>query len=157
MEALPILTTAPDLIVERLGASQLYIVYPLIRHVQPGVDLRSWVRFARPLAQSGNAARSGIMAARYAGQRFPCGLFCYRRERDLRRGMVVTAEHLVAVGLLNPDRVLAVLLRELDALGARLGCDAVRVAVPLGPHAAALRRCVAGQNEAITLARPLHH
>jgi hypothetical protein len=149
-------TRTPDLVVERLRRDELRVSYPLIRYAQPEVDLRNWVRFAWRLVQLEGAARSGIVAARYAGQRFPCGLFCYRREHDLRRGLVVTAEHLVAVDLFDPQPVLAALFRELDALGARLGCDAVRIAVPPGPQAAFLRRCMVGQDDATTLARPLH-
>lgn len=147
---------APDVVVERLREDELRVAYPLIRCAYPSVDLPTWVRFARRLTQPGSTVRSGILAARYAGQRFPCGLFCYRRERDLCRGLVLTAEHLVAVDLLDPRPVLAALLRELDTLGARLGCDAVRIAVPPGPQAESLRRCMAGQDDATTLSRPPH-
>lgn len=121
---------APQLIAEPLAPDQLRVAYPLIRHAQPDVDLQSWVRFARPLARPGRARRAGIVVVRYEGQHFPCGLFCYRLTRDLRRGVVIMAEHLVAAGLLHPDRIEAALLRELDALSARLGRAAVLVPPP---------------------------
>lgn len=148
-------STAPDLIAERLRTDQLRIVYPLIRQARPEVDLQRWIRFARRLARPGNASRSGIVAVRYAGQRFPCGLFCYRREHDLRHGLVLTAEHLVALGVLDPAPVLAALVRELEAIGAQLGCSAVRVSVPSVPEAKALRQCMAGQDDATTFAKSL--
>lgn len=155
MTAPPGQAAAARLVAERLGADGLRAAYPLIRQAQPAVDLRAWVRFARRLARPGESARSGIVAVRYAGRPFPSGLFCYRRERDLCRGFVLTAEHLVALDLLDTETVLAALLLEIDALGLRLGCDAARVVAPPGPLAAMLRRRLSSQDEAITLLRPL--
>jgi hypothetical protein len=64
--------------------------------------------------------------ARRESHDFPNGLFCYRVDPDPALGKVLVAEHFVAVDLLHPDEVLAALVAELDALGQRLGCKAVR-------------------------------
>ena len=66
------------------------------------------------------------MTARREGRDFPCGLFCYRIEDDLKLGRLLIAEHFVAIDLLDPGAVLAALVQELDMLAKRLGCHAVR-------------------------------
>jgi hypothetical protein len=101
-------------------------VYPLIREVVPGLELASWLRFARQLTQARRASVGGIVAARRTGRAFPCGLFCYRVDQDLERGRVLVAEHFVAVDLLDPPAVLAALVGELESLGRRFDCVAVR-------------------------------
>ncbi len=101
-------------------------VFPLIREAIPTLDLSGWLRFVRQVTASRLAAQAGIVIARRVGRPFPCGLFCYRVEQDLERGKVLTADHFVAVDLLDPAAVLDALVHELETLGARLGCSAVR-------------------------------
>ncbi|HEY1932083.1 MAG TPA: hypothetical protein VGG99_08730 [Acetobacteraceae bacterium] len=115
-------------IVQPLTRDELRAVYPLIREAMPSIGLTAWLAFARPLLGR-RATQTGIIAARRAGRAFPCGLFCYRVDSDLANGRMLIAEHFVAVDLLDPKAVLAALVAELDALGQRLGCDAVRSVV----------------------------
>lgn len=110
--------------VETLTPDQFRSVYPLIRQVAPGLTLHQWLRFARQA--SSNRRGGGIVAIRRRTRAFPCGLFCYRVEQDLERGRVLVAEHFVALDLLDPQAVLQALVTELEALGNRLGCTAVR-------------------------------
>ena len=77
------------------------------------------------------------MTVRREGRTFPCGLFCYRVADDLELGKVLTADHFVAVDLLDPCAVLGALVEELDILGKRLGCQAVRSLVHGGVHGGA--------------------
>ncbi len=112
--------------VEPLARGQIRAVYPLIREVIPGLSLAAWLRFAQSMTSERRNAQSGIIAARRESHGFPSGLFCYRVERDPALGKVLVAEHFVAVDLLHPADVLAALVEELDALGKRLGCKAVR-------------------------------
>jgi hypothetical protein len=116
--------------VEPLARGQIRAVYPLIREVIPGLTLAAWLRFAQSMTGERRNAQSGIIVARRESHGFPCGLFCYRVERDPALGKVLVAEHFVAVDLLHPADVLAALVEELDALGKRLGCKAVRGIVP---------------------------
>jgi hypothetical protein len=113
-----------------LSPDQIHTVYPLIREAVPSLDLAGWVRFARQLIgprwRPRRDAQGGIIAIRRDGRDFPCGLFCYRVEEDLKLGRVLTADHFVAVDLLDPAAVLAALVAELDALAQRLDCRAVR-------------------------------
>ena len=115
-----------EFIIESLAADQIRAVYPLVREAFPPLDLASWLRFARQLTGPRRKGQSGIMAARREARVFPCGLFCYRVEEDLERGRVLVAEHFVALDLLEPQAVLNALVAELEALGTRLGCTAVR-------------------------------
>jgi hypothetical protein len=132
--------------VEPLPRDQIRAVYPLIREAIPGLSLTAWLRFAQKAGggrrggqSQGSQSRggqsrgsqsrggqSGIIVARREGHDFPSGLFCYRVDPDPALGKILVAEHFVAVDLLHPDEVLAALVAELDALGQRLGCKAVR-------------------------------
>ena len=116
-------------IIDALGRDQIRAVYPLIREAVPTLDLAAWLRFARQLMGGRRSGQCGIVAARREGRAFPCGLFCYRVEVDLRRGRTLVADHFVALDLLDPGAVVAALVEELEALAARLGCRAVRSVV----------------------------
>jgi hypothetical protein len=119
-------TAMTSFIVEPLARDQIRAVYPLIREAIPGLSLAAWLRFAQAATAARRGSQSGIIVARREGHDFPNGLFCYRVDRDPALGKILVAEHFVAVDLLHPDEVLAALVAELDALGKRLGCKAVR-------------------------------
>jgi len=112
--------------VEPLARDQVRAVYPLIREAIPGLSLTAWLRFAQSATSARRGGQAGIIVARRQGHEFPSGLFCYRVDPDPELGKILVAEHFVAVDLLHPDDVLAALVAELDALGERLGCKAVR-------------------------------
>jgi hypothetical protein len=115
-----------DFIIDLLTRDQIRSVFPLIREAVATIDLSTWLRFARQLTGPRRAGQCGIVTARREGRAFPCGLFCYRVEDDLKLGKVLTADHFVAVDLLDPGAVLGALVKELDVLAERLGCQAVR-------------------------------
>lgn len=112
--------------VEPLARDQVRAVYPLIREAIPGLSLSAWLRFAQSATSARRGGQAGIIVARRESHEFPSGLFCYRVDPDPALGKLLVAEHFVAVDLLHPDDVLAALVAELDALGVRLGCKAVR-------------------------------
>jgi hypothetical protein len=124
-------------IIDALSREQIRSVYPLIRQAVPTIDLPAWLRFARQLAAPRRDGQSSIVTARREGRAFPCGLFCYRAEVDLKLGRVLVADHFVAIDLLDPGAVLAALVEELDRLAERLGCQAVRSVVHGGSSAVA--------------------
>ena len=116
----------PSFTVEPLSRNQIRAVYPLIREAIPGLSLTAWLRFAQAATSPRRVANAGIIVARREHHDFPNGLFCYRVDPDPALGKILVAEHFVAVDLLHPADVLAALVDELDALGKRLGCKAVR-------------------------------
>lgn len=113
-------------IVEPLSRERIRAVYPLIREAIPGLDLTAWLRFARGATGIRRNVHAGIIVARREGHDHPSGLFCYRVDRDPALDKILVAEHFVAIDLLHPADVLHALVEELDALGKRLGCRAVR-------------------------------
>jgi hypothetical protein len=142
--------------VETLKPDEIRAVYPLIREAVPSIDLQSWLRFARQLTATRRGEQSGIVTARRVGRHFPCGLFCYRVDNDLQRGRVLIAEHFVAVDLLDPAGVLTALVQELEALGKRLGCAAVRSVVHGGESEVSGGLSAAGHaREGSLLVKPL--
>lgn len=116
-------------IVEPLAAEQIRLVYPLVRQVEPALGLSSWMRFARRFVPARQGRQAGILVARRPELSFPSGVVCFRRVQDLRFGRVLTADHFVALELLDAGSMLHALSRELDRLGAQLGCSAVRSVV----------------------------
>jgi hypothetical protein len=111
--------------VHPMTSDEARLAYPLVREAEPAVQLDAWLGFARRTARAA-AGRSGIMVATREGQRFPSGLFCYRCHDDLALGSVMTADYFVAVDILDPTPVVGAMVRELESLGERLKCDAVR-------------------------------
>ena len=112
--------------VEPLSREQIRAVYPLIREAIPGLRVDAWLRFARGATGTRRNAQSGVIVARREGHDFPSGLFCFRVERDPAMDKVLVAEHFIAIDLLHPGDVIAALVAELELLGRRLGCRAVR-------------------------------
>jgi hypothetical protein len=115
-----------NVVIEPLTPDLIRSAFPLIREALPNLDLPSWLRFVRQTNAARRTGRTGVIVARRTGRPYPCGLFCYRVDQDVAQGRVLIAEHFVAIDLLEPAVVLAALVGELDSLGTRLGCNAVR-------------------------------
>ena len=115
-----------DFLVERLSTDRIPLAYPLIREVAPTLDLQRWTRFARRATDPRREPGRGILVVRRPPRPFPCGLVCYRRDHDLAHGSVLTAEHFVAVDLLDPLSALEALVAELEGMARQLGCHAIR-------------------------------
>ena len=142
----------PGITVTPLAAEQIETVYPLVREVVPNLDRASWRRHARRVLGAG---RAGVMVAQRDGRAHPCGMFCYHIEQDLDGASVLVAKHLVALDILDPQPVLAVLVAELDALAARFGCVAVRAAVAdAAVQVAAVLAHAGHRREGQTLGKP---
>ena len=113
-------------IVAPLTAAEFHAAYPLVRAVAPRVTLTEWLRFARRATRSSRSQWEGVTTARHEGRRHPCGLCCWRRDVDLEAGQVLTAEHIIAMDLLDPAAVIDALAVGLEHLARRLGCSSVR-------------------------------
>jgi hypothetical protein len=115
-----------DVVVQAIVPADIRPLFPLIQAVEPGLVWSQWDRYARHLARGRARSKDGIIVARRRCQTHPCGAVCYGQQRDLRYGLMLTAEHFVAVDLLYPEVVLAALASALDDLAARFNCAAIR-------------------------------
>ena len=139
-----------------LMPDQVHTVYPLVREVVPSLDLKTWMRIAKRIANPRRADQAGIRVVLRSPRQLPCGLFLYRREYDLAHGPILMAEHIVAVDVLDPESVMSALVSELDALAERLGCSAIRTMVLGQATLAASGLYAAGHRpEGATLWKPI--
>jgi hypothetical protein len=104
-------------------------VFPLMREAVPGLELKTWLGFARRVNNPKRTAQCGIIVVQRRARPMPCGLFVYRRENDLAHGPTLVAEHIVALDLLDPAPVMRALIEQLDRLAKELGCSAIRTMV----------------------------
>jgi hypothetical protein len=115
----------------RLRPEAARLAYPLVRAIEPLVDLASWIAYVRR-AQS---ERHGVMIATRHGCPFPSGLFCFRCSRELSPGNVITADYFVALDILDPAPLTDAMITALEKLASELHCDAIR-SVVRGPGGA---------------------
>lgn len=134
----------PGLRCEDLAPEQAGTVFPLLREAIPGLLLPAWLRFARLVTAPRRAGQSGIKVVRRSPRPMPCGLFIWRRDDDPAHGAVLVAQHLLAIDLLDPGPMMAVLVRELEVLAPRLGCGGIRTMV-IGPDAPLAARLLAAR------------
>jgi hypothetical protein len=115
-----------DVLVEPITLRDIRPLFPLMQAVEPGLQLSAWLAYAKRMTKPKGGLKSGIAVARRRGQAMPCGAVCYRLDRDLRFGSLLTAEHFIALDLLYPQAVLTALFEALDGLAAELHCSAIR-------------------------------
>ena len=141
---------------KNLSPDEVHTVYPLVREVVPTVDLKTWTRIAKRVANPRRADQAGIRVVLRSPRQMPCGLFLYRREDDLTHGPILVAEHMVAIDVLDPQSIMSELVGELEALAERLGCSAIRTMVLGQATLAASGLYAAGHRpEGATLWKPL--
>jgi len=139
-----------------LSPDQVHTVYPLVREVIPTLDLKTWTRAAKRIANPKRMEQAGIRVVLRSPRQLPCGLFLYRRENDLVHGQILIAEHMVAIDVLDPQSVMSALVSELEILAERLGCSAVRTMVLGRTSLAASGLYAAGHRaEGATLWKPI--
>jgi hypothetical protein len=116
---------APRLVTERLQPEQIRTLYPLMRASQPALLLPDWLRYARRVTAARAQSREGVLVVRRPALRHPSGAVCYRRDRGMGPASTLTAEHFIALDLLEPAAVLAALAEGLDGVAERLGCNTI--------------------------------
>jgi len=116
----------PPMIIERLRPEEIRTVYPLMREAAPSLSMPNWLNYARRLSRETASPKRGILLARRRHLPHPSGAVCYRQERHIAYGNMLTAEHFIALDLLYPEDVLAALLAELDKIALLLGCSTIR-------------------------------
>jgi hypothetical protein len=110
--------------VRSLDRKEIATAYPLARMLAPSLDLAAWQRFAGAILDGAPTEERGILAAEGEGG-YLCGLLIYRVVHDLRHGRVLTADHVLALDIVDRKPVAAALLSALEELSEALGCDAL--------------------------------
>ena len=118
--------TQQEVLVRPILAGDIRPLFPLMQAQDRSLTWPRWHAYARRMLRGGGQGRQGIVVARRAGHRMPCGAVCYRLDHDLHFGQILTAEHFVALDLLYPGAVRAALARALEGRASELGCAVIR-------------------------------
>jgi hypothetical protein len=102
--------------------------FPVIQTVMPDLTLGRWSEFASEYLEPDRQVRQphGIIAAENESGLI-IGLAAYRRGADLRQGVVLIAEHLIAVDLLVCQPIILRLTEALEQIAADIGCSAIQL------------------------------
>jgi hypothetical protein len=122
----------PDLTTELLAPEQARIVFPLMQQALPELTLPAWLTYVRSVETKRSPPPRGVIVARRIGHAHLSGAVCYTRTRNVQLGSVLTAEHIIALDLLRPRDVLAVLIDALASIADELGSSGARVIVHSG-------------------------
>jgi len=113
-----------DIGVEALQPDQVRVAYLLVQTVDPSLRLRDWVRYAGNIARRA-PQKQGILVARRASHRHPCGVVCYRLERRIGRRELV-ADICAIMDLVRPEGVAKALVTGIGEVARSLECERVR-------------------------------
>lgn len=111
--------------VATLSGDQVSQAFPLIQAVWPEADLAAWRSFVQ-FFDRGAAGESGVLAVRDPAD-YIWGILAYRLDRDLRKGLVLTAQLFAAVDLTNALRTAQAVVEVAEARAAELGCTGVQI------------------------------
>jgi hypothetical protein len=113
--------------VKPLAPDRVDATFTIAQAAVPGLTLERWRQFAANAVPPGNAATApGILVVE--NERGYIQGFCtYRLQRDMRHGLILAVDDLVAIDLINSDAVAAALVDALESTARRLGCSAVRL------------------------------
>ncbi|GAB0113225.1 hypothetical protein [Acidisoma sp. C75] len=137
-----------EVMVQPLRAGDLRPLFPLMQADDRLLTWPRWRAYARRSLTAAAQPRHGILVARRLGHRLPCGAVCYRVDTELRFGTLLTAEHFVALDLLDPASVRAALAEGLERQARALGCAVIRALLPPCDTEAADQLCRAGHRAA---------
>ncbi len=114
-----------DVLVQPLTEGDIRPLFPVMREVEPLLQLSQWIDYATRMLRVKSSRPAGVLVVRRRGL-LACGAACFRPDRDLRFGLVLTIQHFVALDMLYPQVMLAALLAELEALAVRFDCVAIQ-------------------------------
>jgi hypothetical protein len=112
--------------VATLSGDQVPQAFPLIQAIWPEADLASWRSFVQFFNRGEAAGKSGVLAVRDPAD-YIWGILAYRLDRDLRKGLVLTAQLFVAVDLTNTLRTAQAVVDVAEKRAAELGCTGVQI------------------------------
>ncbi len=117
--------------VRHLSLDEVERAYPLVQSAAGGLSLENWETYAAGRLASGVVApraHSGIVAVENA-EGYLQGLFGYRVDTDLRCGLTLQCENLIALAMIKSDPVIAALVEAMESLARMRGCQALHVTI----------------------------
>lgn len=117
--------------VKHLSLDDVARAYPLLQSVDSDLSFERWKKYAAGRLTPGasaSRAHTGIVAVENS-QGYLQGLFGYRVDTDLKWGLTLQCENLVALSLVKPGPVFAVLMEAMESLARKRGCKALQVTV----------------------------
>ncbi|MFD2264984.1 hypothetical protein ACFSM5_18920 [Lacibacterium aquatile] len=109
-----------------LTPTDIDAAFPLIQNLWPDQSLQEWRQFA---SQRLGSLEGGILGLRGESGHLN-GLAIWRRANDLDHGPVLTVDYLVALDLVEPEKVAGALVDGLEMLARGAGVRAVQVTLP---------------------------
>lgn len=109
-----------------LTPADIDAAFPLIQNLWPEHSLIDWRLFANQRLGSG---QGGILGLRGESGHLN-GLAIWRRASDLEHGLVLIVDYLVALDLVEPEKVASALVDGLESLATGCGARAVQVTLP---------------------------
>ena len=131
------------MIVEPLSERQLLQAFPLVREIEPELELEAWLKYARWSRQGAPAPRGMIGVDRDGYLR---GIFSYDVTEGPDHHRSLNIRNFVAIDLVQRATVLGILCAAMEALAGKHGCDLVKVHLPPKSHWAAESLGAAGFN-----------
>jgi hypothetical protein len=123
-------TLSPDLV---------SVAFPLVNAAIPTVDLATWQRFVQPMTNADLVGSEGVIGLRNEAG-YLCGLMVYRIDRDLKNGVTLAVDLLVALDLVNVIAAGRALLQAAEAKALELHCSGIHIR--LGSEQKALADCL---------------
>jgi hypothetical protein len=109
-----------------LTPADIDAAFPLIQNLWPDHSLSEWRVFANLRLGPGEG---GILGLRGESGHLN-GLAIWRRASDLDHGLVLIVDYLVALDLMEPEKVAGALVDGLESLAKGCGARAVQVTLP---------------------------
>lgn len=109
-----------------LSAERIPKAYPVVQTAFPGLTLGSWEDFAR--AMTGGHDDNGILEVENE-HGVILGLGAYRLAPDLEHGSILTAEHLIAIDIIDRESVARALIDALEDLATLRRCAVIHATV----------------------------
>jgi hypothetical protein len=109
---------------KNLNKKNILQAFPLLRELEPKLDLDSWVKYANSMIESKEAVRGAFGAERDGYLR---GIFCYEVLPDITHGRVLHVRNFVVLDMVERDMIAKTLYRSIGNLAAQNQCNTVQV------------------------------
>lgn len=101
--------------------------FPLMREIEPGLDMAAWAAYAGGLIGEGDRL-SGVFGAQR--DHYIRGVFCYEVEPGLPGGSLLHIRNFVVLDMVQQEAIADILYHAIGDIARRNNCSAVRIHLP---------------------------